>query len=103
MPELRKMLSNWNAPYIQALVKQIETQSKPTLANWAINYSEKHILPLWTKNFPNDERPQNAITAAREWLAGNIKLPPVKALILECHKLPVSRKRSLLRRQPQGL
>ncbi len=86
MPALRKMLSNWNAPYIQALVKLIETQSKPTLANWAINYSEKYILPLWTKYFPDDERPVNALNAAREWLSGSVKLPTVKALILECHK-----------------
>ncbi len=32
MPKTRKMLSDWEAPYIQPLVKLIKTQGKPTLA-----------------------------------------------------------------------
>lgn len=85
MPKARKMLSDWNAPYIQSLMKLIETQSKATLAIWAVDYSERVILPLWCKYYPNDLRPQNALNAAREWLSGAIKLPQAKAVILECH------------------
>lgn len=85
MPKARKMLSNWNAPYIQSLVKLIETQSKSTLAHWALNYSEQVILSLWSKHYPEDLRPQNALHAAREWLSGVIKLPQAKTAILECH------------------
>ena len=85
MARARKMLSNWNAPYIQSLVKVIETQSKPTLAHWAVDYAEGVILPLWSKHYPDDLRPQNAPNAAREWLSGAIKLPQAKAVILECH------------------
>lgn len=40
MPKTKKMLSDWDAPYIQPLVKLIETQSKETLAEWVIGYSE---------------------------------------------------------------
>ena len=36
----RKMLSNRSAPYIQPLMKLIETQSKAMLVIWAVNYSE---------------------------------------------------------------
>lgn len=85
MAKTRKMLSNWDAPYIQSLVKLIDTQSKATLANWVINYSEQVIAPLWRKHYPGDQRPQMALDAAREWLSGNIKLPQAKAAILECH------------------
>lgn len=85
MPKARKMLSAWKAPYIQSLMKLIETQSKATLAHWAVDYSERIILPLWCKYNPNDLHPQNALNAAREWLAGAIKLPQAKAAILECH------------------
>ncbi len=85
MPKTRKMLSDWDASYIQALMRLIETQSKATLAMWAVDYAEQSILPLWTKYYPNDGRPQNALDAAREWLAGAIKLPPAKKAILECH------------------
>ncbi|MGB4661005.1 MAG: hypothetical protein WBI07_17675 [Mobilitalea sp.] len=43
MAKARKMLSDWEAPCIQALVKLIETQSKITLANWAIDYAEEQL------------------------------------------------------------
>lgn len=86
MPKARKMLSDWEAPYIQSLVKLIETQSKSTLANWAVDYAEGVILPLWSKHYPNDPRPQNAISAARDWLSGAIKLPQAKTAILKCHE-----------------
>lgn len=85
MPKARKMLSNWEAPYIQSLMKLIETQSKATLATWAFDYSEQVILPLWSKYYPDDLRPQNALNAAREWLSGAIKLPQAKSEILGCH------------------
>lgn len=71
---VKKMLSDWKAPYIQSLNKLIETQSKATLAIWAVDYSERVILPLWRKYYPDDLRPQNALNAAREWLSGTIKL-----------------------------
>lgn len=85
MSKVRKMLSDWDAPYIQSLVKFIETQSKETLANWAVDYAEGVMLPLWSKYYPDDLRPQNAMNAAREWLSGAIKLPKAKMAILECH------------------
>lgn len=48
-PKARKMLSDWNAQYIQSLMKLIETQSKSTLAHWAVDYAERVMLPLWSK------------------------------------------------------
>lgn len=85
MPKARKMLSNWEAPYIQSLMKLIETQSKATLAIWAVDYSDQVMLPLWCKYYSDDLRPQYALNAAREWLSGTIKLPQAKSAILECH------------------
>jgi hypothetical protein len=85
MPKARKMLSDWNAPYIQSLMKLVETQSKATLVIWAVDYSERIILPLWRKYCPDDLRPQNALHAARQWMSGTIKLPQAKSAILECH------------------
>jgi len=85
MPKPRKMLSDWQAPYIRSLMKLIETQSKATLAMWAIDYALQVILPLWKKSYPNDQRPQNALSAAQEWLSGAVKLPQAKPVFLECH------------------
>ncbi len=84
-PKTRKMLSDWQASYIQELVAQIDTQSKTTLARWALAYAESVILPLWERHFPHDARPKNALMAARDWLAGSIKLPDAKPAILQCH------------------
>lgn len=83
--QTRKMLSNWNAPCIQSLMKLVETQSKATLANWAVDYSEQVMLPIWSKHYPYDYRPQYALDAARQWLSGTIKLQKAKSAILQCH------------------
>jgi len=86
MPKHRKMLNDWQAPYIQSLMRLIETQSKITLANWCLDYAERVIIPIYEKQCPGDSRPQKALSAAREWLSGNMKLPEVKKIILnECH------------------
>jgi hypothetical protein len=49
MPKARKMLSAWKAPYIQSLMKLIETQSKVTLAHWAVDYSERVIVQVQSR------------------------------------------------------
>jgi len=86
MPKYRKMLNDIEAPYLQSLMRLIETQSKTTLANWSIDYSYATILPIYEKECPNDNRCKHALDAAREWLDGKVKLPYVKNIILnECH------------------
>jgi hypothetical protein len=86
MAKYRKMLNDINAPYIQSLMRLIETQSKTTLANWCIDYAEAVILPIYEKHHHGDDRPRRSLNAAREWLLGNMKLPEVKRIILsECH------------------
>jgi hypothetical protein len=80
----RKMLSDINAPYIQSLMRLIETQNAATIANWCVSYAETHLLPLWERDFPDDKRPTTAINAAHEYLIGNIKLREVKKHIAEC-------------------
>lgn len=85
MAKLRKMLGNADSPYILSLMRLIETQSKTTLANFSINYVEKFILPIYENAYPNDIRPKAALSAAKDWLCGTIKLPEAKKLILECH------------------
>jgi hypothetical protein len=84
--QMRKTFGDVNAPSTTALMRLIETQSKMTVANWTLDYAEQKILPLFEKHCPNDERPAHAITAARGWLDGKVKLPYAKNIILnECH------------------
>jgi len=86
MPKARKMLSDINAPYLVSLMRAVETQSKVTLANWCINYAEAYLLPVYARAYPQDGRPKAALGGARAWLAGEIKLPAAKALILAVHE-----------------
>jgi len=86
MPKYKKMYSNLDNPHIQQLMRLIETQSKQTLVNWCCDYAQKVMLPIYQKQYPADKRPCEAINAAKEWLAGKIKLPEVKKLILACHE-----------------
>ena len=86
MPKYRKMLNDIDAPYLQSLMRLIETQSKTTLANWSIGYAYTVILPIYEKECPKDNRCKNALDAAKDWLDGKVKLPYVKNIILnECH------------------
>ena len=86
MKKHRKMLNDVNAPYLQSLMRLIETQSKTTLANWCINYAQLYIFPIYAKVHSSDTRPKQALEAAKKWLDGEVKLPYVKNIILnECH------------------
>lgn len=84
MKKYRKMLT-MDIPALDEMMAVLSTQSKETIANWTIEYAEKEIVPLWLKQHSSDGRPEQALDAAHEWLAGNIKLPEAKAKILDCH------------------
>jgi len=86
MPKYRKMLPDWDAPYIQSLIGVVETQSKETLIRWSTDYAESRLLPIYESRFRDDPRPGKAITAARRWLLKEIKLPEAKPAILACHE-----------------
>jgi hypothetical protein len=82
----RKMLGDVNVPSVVALRNLIDTQSKETIRNWCLDYAEKKILPLFEKHCPSDDRPRNAVNAARDYLDGKVKFPVVKNAILnDCH------------------
>lgn len=85
MAALRKMLGNADSPWILSLMDLMRTQSKETLVNWAADYTEQRILPVYFEAYPGDTRPREALHAAREWLAGRQKLPAVKKRILAAH------------------
>ena len=87
MPKkLRKMLGDVNAPSTIALMGLIGTQSKDTIRKWCLGYAENKLLPVFEKHCPGEDRPRNAVNAAHGYLAGKVKFPDVKNIILnECH------------------
>lgn len=83
MAKLRKMLGSLEDPNIVSLMSLIETQSKTTLANWAITYAENNFLNIYEKNYSDDLRLRNILSASKEYLNGTKKLNEVKPLIKE--------------------
>ena len=85
--KLRKMLGDVNAPCVADLMALIDTQSKDTIRAWTMDYVEERFLPLYERRIPGDDRPRRAMGAARRYVAGEVKFPVVKDLILnECHQ-----------------
>lgn len=84
--KIRKMLGDVNAPGAVALMRLIDTQSKETICKWCMDYAETRILPIFEQHCPGDNRPRNALNAARDYLDGKVEFPAVKNIILnECH------------------
>jgi hypothetical protein len=79
--KLRKMLGDRDAPCTQSLLRLIDTQSKATICRWCIDFAEAHIMPIFERRSPGDNRPRNALNAARDYLNGKVKFPEVKNII----------------------
>lgn len=54
------------------------------LASWAADCAE-HVLPLFTRRHPDDDRPRRAIEAARAWSRGEITVGAAREAALRAH------------------
>ena len=55
-----------------------------SLAFWAADCAER-VLPCFEKEYPEDDRPRQAIDAARAWALGEIKVGEARAAALASH------------------
>ncbi len=86
MAPLRKTLGRRDSPWIVSLKALMDTVDKPTIACWCLQEAEQHMLPIFEKRCPGDDRPRLALLACRDWFQGTAKLPYVKDIILNgCH------------------
>ena len=77
MVRLKKMLGDINSKECQDLMRLIETQSKETLANWAIDYAYEKYFPIYSINDNTDE----LIKICKEAINDKSKLPEAKSAI----------------------
>ncbi len=54
------------------------------LASWAADCAE-HVLPLFTRTHPDDERPRLAIEAAHAWARGEITVGQAREAAFQAH------------------
>lgn len=79
MAALRKMLGSMDDPSIREMMHLMETQSKQTLAAWAAAQAEVRLLPHLADC--GDDRPAQAVAAARACAAGERLLREIKPLL----------------------
>lgn len=87
MPKSRKMLGDIHSKECNSLMKLIETQSKTTLALWAINYVTQHYLPIYEDAFPKDKTLTKTIQACKSYLSGNIKRSELKPYLKQATQI----------------
>ena len=70
--------------YLQDLTMLFREQSHKTMVLWALDLAAESVAKLEEK-YPDENRPREALEAARAWAAGMIKMRPVQRKILDCH------------------
>lgn len=83
MPKLRKMLGEVDSAECISLMRLIETQSKSTLAAWAVGYVKENYLGIYEAEMPKDRRLSDAVSACMECLTGKKKLSEIKPILKE--------------------
>lgn len=87
MAKLRKMLGDVRSQECADMMALIETQSKATLAAWAVDYAQRYYLPVYANARPGDGRLENVLHACGEYLQGVRKLAEVKPLLREAAQI----------------
>lgn len=79
-----QVLFSKQSEYLQDLIVLFQEQNHRTMALWAFDVAAETIETLEEK-YPNETRPREALEAAQDWAAGNIKMRLAQHKILSCH------------------
>ena len=66
------------------MVDRGRREDQTALALWAADCAE-HVLELFEKQCPEDDRPRRAIEAARAWARGQLRVSEARAAALAAH------------------
>lgn len=86
MAKLRKMLGSADAPETVALMRAIETQSRETLARWALDCAEQRYLPLIPRSDDAGMILYQTAAAVNAYLSGELPLKALKPLLADARK-----------------
>lgn len=73
-----------NSEYLQDLNTLFQGMDHRVLVLWAFDFAAESIAAL-EKKYPEEQRPREALAAAREWAAGRVKMRLAQRKILDCH------------------
>jgi hypothetical protein len=67
------------------MYKKYDKNDQKLMATWAADCAER-VLPLFEKQYPNDDRPRKAIELCRGWVrTGAIRIPVMRAASFGAH------------------
>lgn len=81
-----QILFDVNNPLLAELRELVASANRRALILWALELAEETVRELEIR-YPGDQRPREAVKAARAWAAGEIKMPMAKRAILDCHAM----------------
>lgn len=79
-----QILFGKDSEFLWDLRSLLEGQSHIVAALWALDLAEGSVNTLKEK-YPEEARPEQALLAARDWAAGNVKMRFAQRKILNCH------------------
>ena len=80
----RQILFTKDSKYLQDLTGLFQSQDHRVMILWAFDLAAESVAELERK-YPDERRPREALEAARDWAAGNIKMRLAQRKILDCH------------------
>lgn len=79
-----QVLLGKDSEYLQDLILLFRNHSHKVMTLWAFDFAAEAVAKLEEK-YPVERRPREALEAARNWAAGNIKMRLAQRKILDCH------------------
>ncbi|MGI5893773.1 MAG: putative immunity protein [Candidatus Merdivicinus sp.] len=87
MAKLRKMLGDIQSEECIALMRLMETQSKRTLSEWAVDFAESSYLPILEAEISDADPFVQAIAMCRNYWEGSTAAKDVKAAVRQVTQL----------------
>lgn len=81
MAKLRKMLGDVNSAECIGMKELIETQSKLTLAKWAVGYAKENYLSVFNSQIEGRSELAEAISACEDLFEGKVKQAEIKPIL----------------------
>ncbi|MFR8012592.1 MAG: putative immunity protein [Clostridia bacterium] len=79
-----QVLFTKDSTYLQDLAGIFHGLDHRAAVLWAFDFAAESIDCL-EKKYPHEQRPRDALEAARAWAAGAVKMPLAQRKILDCH------------------
>lgn len=86
MKRKNKILFSKDSDCLLELSDMISKQNRRTLILWAFECGEK-IAKYLTEKYPDDDRPEKALTISRQWSHGMVKMKLAQRAILDVHSM----------------